>query len=175
MFNILQIIEKNLADGPVTISLPHKEPPPTGFRGLVLLDPELCVGCGLCAYVCVSESVTGASSETEYQWHYEPGRCTFCARCVDRCPASALHMSAEAPPVYSSPGALDTSHTVPFPACKRCGKPKRPTSESLLHSAAGQIDDQTRELYDLCERCRRLHYQTSMKSMLSGSLAEERR
>jgi len=173
MFNILQIIERNLADGPATISLPHRAPPPTGFRGLVLLDPGRCVGCGLCAYVCVSESVTGTSDDAEYRWHYEPGRCTFCARCVDRCPADALRMSADAPPVYSNPGELDTSHAVPFPPCKGCGKPKRPTSESLLHSAAGHLDDEARELYDLCERCRRLHYMTSMKSMLSGSPGKE--
>lgn len=167
MFDILKLIGKNVAEGPVTIRLPHRTPPPTGFRGLVLLDASHCIGCGLCAYVCVSESVTGASDETQYQWHYEPGRCTFCARCVDRCPADALSMSADSPPVYSGPGELDTKHDVPFPACKRCGKPKRPSPETLLRWAATSVDDKTHELYQLCERCRRRHYQSSMKAMMN--------
>jgi|SRR5271165_2534933 len=173
MFDILHIIGKNIAEPPGTISLPHKTPPPTGFRGLVLLDPERCIGCGLCAYVCVSESVTGTSNEAEYHWQYEPGRCTFCARCVDRCPAGALSMSADAPPVYSHPGELNTEHTVPFPKCTGCGKPKRPAPESLLQWVAANVNDQARELYSLCERCRRLHYQTAMRSMVDGAPREK--
>jgi len=166
MFDILQLIRKNVAEGPVTIRLPHRTPPPTGFRGLVLLDSSRCIGCGMCAYVCVSESVTGNGDEGQYHWRYEPGRCTFCARCVDRCPADALSMSADSPPVYSRARELDAKHDVPFPACKACGKPKRPAPETLLRWAAPSIDDQTRELYQLCEGCRRLHYQNSMKPIM---------
>lgn len=173
MFDILHIIGRNLAEGPNTIRLPHEVPTPTGFRGLVLLDPGRCVGCGLCAYVCVSESVTGSSNEKEYEWRYEPARCTFCARCVDRCPGDALRMSSDSPPVYSRTGELDVKHTVPFPLCKGCGKPSRPMPETLIHWAAEKIDDDARELYQLCERCRRLHYQTSMKSMLTDTGTEK--
>ena len=68
MFEILHIIGKNVTEKPETIRLPHRPPPPAGFRGLVLLDPQRCIGCGLCAYVCVSESVTGASDEAQYHW-----------------------------------------------------------------------------------------------------------
>ena len=174
MFDIFHIIGKNIAEGPGTISLPHKTPPPVGFRGLVLLDPDRCIGCGLCAYVCVSESVTGTSTETEYHWQYEPGRCTFCARCVDRCPTDALRMSGNAPPVYSHPGELNTTHTVPFPPCKGCGKPTRPTPEAFVHRVAESVHDPARELYGLCESCRRLHYQTAMKAMLDGAPKESR-
>jgi formate hydrogenlyase subunit 6/NADH:ubiquinone oxidoreductase subunit I len=129
----------------------------------------------MCAYVCVSESVTGASDETQYHWRYEPGRCTFCARCVDRCPADALSMSAESPPVYSRPGELDTRHAVPFPPCKVCGKPTRPTPETMKGWVAENIQDEAQHLYGLCDRCRRLHYQTAMKSMMSGTPKEELR
>lgn len=166
MFDILHIIGKNVAQGPGTISLPHKPPPPIGFRGLVLFDPERCIGCGLCSYVCVSESITGAANEAEYHWQYEPGRCTFCARCVERCPAEALRMSPDAPPVYSQPGELSTKRTVAFPKCTLCGTPKRPAPETLLQWAAANVDDHARELYGLCESCRRLHYQTVMKAMI---------
>ena len=172
MFDILHIIGKNIAEPADTISLPLRTPPPAGFRGLVLLDPKRCIGCGLCAYVCVSESVTGSSNETEYHWQYEPGRCTFCARCVDRCPGDALSMSADSPPVYALPGELSTAHTVPFPPCKRCGKPKRPAPETLLPWLAANVSDQAHKLYSLCERCKRLHYQTAMKSMVDGTPKE---
>ena len=166
MFDILQLIRKNIAEGPATIPLPHRTPPPAGFRGLVLLDASRCIGCGMCAYVCVSESVTGRGDETQYHWRYEPGRCTFCARCVDRCPADALSMSPDSPPIYARPRELDTMHEVPFPACKLCGKPKRPSPDTLLRWAAPSMDGTTRDRYQLCEACRRLHYQTSIKSMM---------
>ena len=126
MFDILHIIGKNITKRPDTIRLPHRPPPPTGFRGLVLLDPERCIGCGLCAYVCVSESVTGTSDEAEYHWQYEPGRCTFCARCVDRCPGDALRMSAESPPVYALPGELDPGILCRFRRVKLAASPRGP-------------------------------------------------
>jgi len=173
MFEILHIIGKNLTEKPGHHRLPHKLPPPIGFRGIVLLDPHRCIGCGMCAYVCVSESVTGASNETQYHWQYEPGRCTFCARCVDRCPADALRMSSESPPIYSQAGELDARHTVPFPPCHACGKPTRPTPETMKDLVAANIHDEAGHLYRLCDRCKRLHYQTAMKSMLSGTPKEE--
>ena len=83
-------------------------------------------------------------------------------------------MSADAPPIYSHPGELNTKHTVPFPKCKSCGKPKRPAPETLLKLGAAEIDDPARELYGLCERCRRLHYQTAMKSLADGAPAERK-
>ena len=175
MFEIFHIIGKNVTEKPETIRLPHRPPPPEGFRGLVLLDPQRCIGCGMCTYVCVSESVTGASDEAQYHWQYEPGRCTFCARCVDHCPADALRMSVESPPPYSRPGELDARHTVPFPPCQACGKPTRPTPETMKDWVAENIHDDTQHLYGLCDRCKRLHYQTAMKSMLSAAPKEELR
>ena len=173
MFEILHIIGKNVSEKPETIRLPHRPPPPAGFRGLVLLDPQRCIGCGMCAYVCVSESVTGTSDETQYHWQYEPGRCTFCARCADRCPADALRMAVESPAVYSRPGELNARHTVPFPPCQGCGKPTRPAPETMKDWVAEDIHERAQHLYGLCERCKRLHYQTAMKSMLSGAPKEE--
>jgi len=98
MFGILAVIAGNVLHGSGTIRLPGSVPCPSEFRGAVTLDPALCLACGIRSYVCVSDAITGAEQDKNYLWTYEPGRCTFCKRCVDRCPGRALTMAAEPVP-----------------------------------------------------------------------------
>jgi formate hydrogenlyase subunit 6/NADH:ubiquinone oxidoreductase subunit I len=154
MFRILAVIAGNVFQSPRTIRLPGSVPCPSEFRGAVMLDPALCLACGICSYVCVSEAITGAEQDKNYIWTYEPGRCTFCARCVDRCPGHALSMSAEPVPVYFKPGDLGILRLVPLPTCPHCGAPSRPVSEALLARAYDEVNQDIRQLARLCERCR---------------------
>ena len=154
MFHILAVIAGNLLHGPGTIRLPGSVPCPANFRGAVTLDPALCLACGICSYVCVSDAITGEEQDKNYLWTYEPGRCTFCARCVDRCPGRALTMAAEPVAAYSKPGERGVRQLVPFPACPHCGAPSRPVNEELLGRAYDEVNQEIRLLARLCERCR---------------------
>lgn len=163
MFRILKVIGGNAARAPVTVRLPGAVPAPEGFRGRVVLAPARCVACGTCAYVCVSGAITGLEAEGGYAWAYEPGRCAFCARCLDHCPGRALSMEEAAAPAYGRPGELHAEVRVPFPPCPDCGAPTRPATEELLGRAFGpNVGPGAREAARRCERCRRRLIQRSL-------------
>ena len=162
MLPILGLMADNIANGPSTVRFPGIVPAPNGFRGLLHIDASHCLACGMCAYVCVSDAITGLEQAESYQWSYEPGRCTFCARCVERCPGQALAMAAEPAPSYAQRGALALTVQVPFPACPDCGKPTRNATDEWLRSAFGNVDDKVRDLARLCARCRRRQVQRGL-------------
>src|SRR5579885_2771804 len=62
---------------------------PDRFRGVLEVDDELCIGCGICAKVCPNTCI--------FMVPYEKGKpamipeidlqhCMFCGLCVDYCP-----------------------------------------------------------------------------------------
>ncbi len=105
--NIFRLIFQNLWRGPVSFRLPHHhECTSSEYRGLIHNDPERCVGCGSCAYVCPTCAIVVTRTGDKYQWTYDPGKCTFCGRCIDRCKPNTLTMESELPPLYSTQGEL---------------------------------------------------------------------
>ena len=134
--------------------LPEKTPHPRNFRGPVKIDVEKCIGCGMCAYVCVSYAVRVNELKDGCEWLYLPGRCTFCGRCTAVCPGEALRMHNGSVPVYSGAGELDEVHRVAYPACPECGRPARPVTEALLNRAYREPTEKVRSGILLCQRCR---------------------
>jgi formate hydrogenlyase subunit 6/NADH:ubiquinone oxidoreductase subunit I len=105
--NIFRLIFENLRQGPVSFRLPHKhECTSDQYRGLIRNDAERCIGCGACAYVCPTAAIEVVRSGENYSWTYDPGKCTFCARCIDRCKPNTLTMESKLPPLYSQQGEL---------------------------------------------------------------------
>lgn len=162
MSSILRLLARNAARAPDTVRLPGSVPVPDGYRGPVRLEPSRCVACGLCAYVCVSDAITGDDVRGAYAWGYDPGRCTFCARCVDHCPGGALSMSAAPPPAYARPGELATQTLVALPRCPGCGRAVRLATEPIVRAAFAEPSQATRALLRVCERCRRRRLQRGM-------------
>ena len=55
----------------------------------ILLDPEKCIGCGLCQSVCTAQAHTMENGQPVFN----RTRCTSCGRCAEICPAQALEMA----------------------------------------------------------------------------------
>ena len=167
MPRILRVIARNLKEGPVTIRLPGSVPVPEGFRGRVKIDPARCLACGTCAYVCVTNAITGTNGPAAFEWAYDPGRCTFCARCLERCPGRALTMECAPAPIYRKRGDLRVSFDIALPECPECGAPNRPVTSDLIELAFGKtINNDTRAVMSLCPRCRQRRLSTAFAEAL---------
>jgi formate hydrogenlyase subunit 6/NADH:ubiquinone oxidoreductase subunit I len=171
--SILGIMTRNAVRAPETVRLPGSVPVPAGFRGPVRIEAGRCVACGLCAYVCVSDAITGDELPAAYAWGYDPGRCTFCARCVDHCPGRALSMSPEPARAYGRPGELALQERIAFPPCTACGAPTRLATDEVVRRAFGEPSDATHALLRLCERCRRRRLQRGLAEAAGAGTGEE--
>jgi Pyruvate/2-oxoacid:ferredoxin oxidoreductase delta subunit len=160
--NIFKVIAGNLKRHPLTLRFPERVTPPAGLRGLVRFDPDRCVGCATCAYVCPADAIKLTDDSTHYEWAYQPGRCTFCGRCVDVCPTQALTMEADRPPIYTQPGVLRRAYRLPFPRCPECGRPAHPINDVVLSRAFAEITNEVRTWSRLCSRCRQHRYQPAL-------------
>jgi formate dehydrogenase major subunit len=65
----------------------------------VMLEPDLCILCGLCVDVCPTDCITiaradriGLGTESQSVLLLEEDHCIRCGLCVNRCPPGALSM-----------------------------------------------------------------------------------
>lgn len=161
--SVRSILIKNLSKKPQTVRIPDEVPRPKKFRGPVKIDVEKCIGCGICAYVCVSYAVRLTEREGGCEWQYLPGKCTFCGLCAMVCPANALRNENGGVPAYSQAEELNEVHMVRYPACPDCGKPAQPNVEPVLQRAFDKLTDELRERMLLCQKCRLKRSQSELR------------
>jgi formate hydrogenlyase subunit 6/NADH:ubiquinone oxidoreductase subunit I len=65
---------------------------PECFRGYMLFDPERCISCFQCSFVCPANAIwmKAAPSGRNYPT-VDYGKCIYCHFCVDSCPGGALN------------------------------------------------------------------------------------
>ncbi|GAI81025.1 unnamed protein product, partial [marine sediment metagenome] len=76
-----------------------------------ILDREVCLGCGICADVCVMEAITlseaiieGGRLVRRPEVIIDAGKCVMCGTCAVFCPSGALKVTvdeAKDPPVLT--------------------------------------------------------------------------
>lgn len=162
MAGFLKVLFRNLLEGPSTDPFPLGETfTPARLRGRAEVDPELCMGCGICRHVCAAGAINIAqlpdgSGYTITIWQ---NSCCLCASCRHYCPTGAMHITDDwhsAHPEKDKFKRLE-QHTIKYEPCAHCGTLMRPIPRSLaqrLYENNSEIDPElTRRL---CSKCRQI-------------------
>lgn len=81
----------------VTVSFPFKPlEQPAYFRGKVIIQPELCEGCGLCVRDCPAFALElERKGRGRFRLVHYRDRCAYCGQCADSCPQGAITLVSE--------------------------------------------------------------------------------
>ncbi|MCY0883288.1 MAG: NADH-quinone oxidoreductase subunit I, partial [Acidianus infernus] len=58
---------------------------PAGYRGIIRLYKDVCIGCTLCAMICPADAMKMMTYQGKKLPTINYGRCVFCGFCVDIC------------------------------------------------------------------------------------------
>lgn len=75
---------------------------PVGYRGMIRLYKDVCIGCSLCAMVCPADAMKMTTEGGKKLPSINYGRCVYCAYCVDICPVDALKETGVHDAVFTS-------------------------------------------------------------------------
>jgi formate hydrogenlyase subunit 6/NADH:ubiquinone oxidoreductase subunit I len=170
MMNILHILSQNFGHGSRTRQPNDAVPYPSGFRGKLVHNVDLCTACGTCAYACSPSAITlDESDKAVVHWKYTEDRCTFCGFCIQYCPTQALSFVEESPSPLSERSQHYINHDVVLKPCPQCGEPVRVIPEMTLHQLYGDpLPKDIAESMSLCERCRQKLISKRFLSALVG-------
>ena len=98
MFDMLKSIMKNLVSKPATRKYPYeKREPFKDSRGMVNINIDDCIFCGICGRRCPSDAINVKKGDKS--WEIDPYKCIICGLCAEVCPKKCLMMEAN----YKSP------------------------------------------------------------------------
>lgn len=69
---------------------------------------ESCVGCGICASICIG----GSLSIVDGRAVYDPAECVECGQCFGVCPVGAIQMFGQSASDYGEIGRRDDTETI---------------------------------------------------------------
>ena len=134
---------------------------PERLRGRVKIDPNLCMGCGVCRHVCAAGAINirqkpDNSGYTITVWQ---DSCCLCASCRQYCPTGAMSITNDwhSAHLESEKFGRVEQQTINYEPCSHCGTLMRPLPLKLaekLYAKNSEIDpDQIRHL---CPKCRQI-------------------
>ncbi len=133
-------------------------PEPIEGLGEPKFDPEKCVGCGACEWVCPEDAITLIDEGSERKivhWHW---KCVACEQCVTACEWDAVEIEKK----FDITSFLDDDPVVDIALelnrCPVCGGPAMTVRhvEEMIKAAsdAGMWMTKYGDLYRVCWKCR---------------------
>ena len=162
MAGFLKVLFRNLLEGPSTDPFPLGETfTPDRLRGRAVVDPDLCMGCGICRHSCAAGAIhigqkPDGSGFTITIWQ---NSCCLCASCRHYCPTGAMSISTDWHTAHTQAETYNKleQHTIKYEPCVACGALMRPIPKVLadkLYAWNTEIDPElTRKL---CPKCRQI-------------------
>lgn len=161
MFKFLKILIRNIFQGPATEAFPlAPAPTPDRFRGRVSINPDLCVGCGICKHVCTGGAINISPSDDKTGYHYTVwyNSCCLCGSCRYYCPTNAIsivnnwHNSHFQEEKYK----MAETHFIPYMHCEGCGAPMRVLPPHITAKIYAHSPVDANKIIKLCPSCRQI-------------------
>jgi formate hydrogenlyase subunit 6/NADH:ubiquinone oxidoreductase subunit I len=178
MVDFLKVLFRNVLEGPSTDPFPLGETfTPQRLRGRARINPDLCMGCGICRNSCTADAIniTPLDDGSGYTITIWQNSCCLCASCRHYCPTGAMSISSDwhaAHPEEEKFARLE-QHTIKYEPCAGCGTLMRHVPQLLaqrLYAANPEIDpDRIRRL---CAECRRQEDAKRNVGTLTGTTTE---
>lgn len=161
MLRFLKVLARNIKQGPSTEAFPLKPAhTPARFRGKVTLDPDKCIGCGICRHVCSGEAIRIEPNEekTGYDFSIWHNTCCLCGSCRHYCPTRAITLSNDWHNAHLQEDKFNWAehNFVPYLHCTVCNAPIRMLPPEVATRIYYNTPVEMAELMKLCPSCRQI-------------------
>lgn len=162
MAGFLKVLFRNLLAGPSTDPFPLGETfTPARLRGKAVIDPERCMGCGVCRHACAAGAIniTPLDDGSGYTITIWQNSCCLCASCRHYCPVGAVSISNDWHAAHTESEKFNRieQHVIKYEPCAGCGTLMRPIPADLAQRLfAGNKEFDPEVIRKLCPKCRQI-------------------
>ncbi|ERI94901.1 4Fe-4S binding domain protein [Clostridiales bacterium oral taxon 876 str. F0540] len=142
MANMFQLITRNLFNKKKTRLFPLSAERPAfeRSRGRIVLNPDTCILCSICARRCPADAIK--VDRKEGFWELDAYRCIICGECVGACPKKSISMNNDRRHAAEDKEFVHHKVEVPIPAPKPAApKPAAAAAAPASKPAAPNPDE----------------------------------